>query len=537
MENLRTLWDNAAHNYHDLPAVRWLEKKEIKEATYGDLNKKVENIRAGLAAGGFNGAHIALIGESSLSWIASYLGIVTGNNVAVPLDALLPAEDLIELLVRAEVQVLFVSPKLMAIAEPAIKSCKTLKQVWILQDSYENCGLTGEIGSLRELENLGQVKIDGISTKVGDSKQDRLTVDSSLVSEDDLATIIFTSGTTGKSKGVMLTHKNLYENVENVNYVVDPGCVMMSVLPIHHAYCLVMDWLKGFSLGAIVCINDSFMHMVRNMHIFKPTVILMVPLMIESIYKRLAASAEEYASADENTLKMVRANVYENIFGGNLKIIFTGGAHLDPFYIDEFAKFGIDILEGYGMSECSPVITTNTPDCHRPGSIGKPLANVEIKFENGEILVRGTSVMQGYYHMPEETESAFTDGWLHTGDKGYLDEDGYLYINGRVKNLIIMSNGENISPEEIENKLSLNPLIAEVIITGNGTGLTANIYPDQDIIDKRSLSPETIQQSLQDFIDAYNLAQPSYRHITNLVIRTQPFIRNTTGKIKRTEIA
>ncbi len=209
----------------------------------------------------------------------------------------------------------------------------------------------------------------------------------------------------------------------------------------------------------------------------------------------------------------------------------------DPFYIDEFAKYGIDILEGYGMSECSPVITTNTVECHKPGSIGKPLNNVHIKFENGEILVKGSSVMKGYYKMPEETEAVFSDGWLHTGDKGYLDEDGYLFINGRVKNLIIMSNGENISPEEIENKLGLNPLVGEVIITGNNTGLTANIYPDQDVVAKQNFTEEKVQRELQEFIDTYNAGQPSYRHITCLNVREEPFIRNTTGKIKRTQIA
>ena len=214
-----------------------------------------------------------------------------------------------------------------------------------------------------------------------------------------------------------------------------------------------MDWLKGFSLGATLCINDSLLHMVRNMSIFKPEIMLMVPMMIETIYKRLAA-------ADPSIPKAVLA---EKVFGGKLRIIFTGGAHLDPYYIDRFAEYGVEVLEGYGMSECSPVISNNTPENHKKGSIGKPLENAEIRFENGEILVKGSSVMKGYYQMPDETAETLKDGWLHTGDKGYMDEDGYLFINGRVKNLIILSNGENVSPEEIENKLALNPLIGEAI--------------------------------------------------------------------------
>ncbi len=521
MKNLRTLWDRTATSFSPLPAVRWLNKKQICEITYGELDNMVKAIRLGLSALNFHKNHIAIIGESSLQWIASYLAIVTGDNVAVPLDALLPPEDIIDLLNRSNSSALFISPKLGGLIEPISKSCPELQSIYILQESSEFTSTSNKVDCLAKL-----MKIENTSDNTKASH------------EDDLATIIYTSGTTGKSKGVMLTQNNLYDNVENVNYEVDPGCVMMSVLPIHHAYCLVMDWLKGFSLGAILCINDSFMHMVRNMSIFKPRVILMVPLMIESIYKRLAATNEQYMDADESTLQKVYSSIHETVFGGNLEIIFTGGAHLEPFYIDEFEKYGIHIYEGYGMSECSPVITTNTLDNYKPGSIGKPLDNVEIKFEDGEILVRGSSVMKGYYQMPEETAAAFTeDGWLHTGDKGYLDADGYLFINGRVKNLIIMSNGENISPEEIENKLSLNPIIKEIIITGNNAGLTANIYPDEDIIAARNIQLETVRQTLQDYIDSYNLSQPIYRHITELVIRDTPFIRNTTGKIKRNSIA
>ena len=275
-----------------------------------------------------------------------------------------------------------------------------------------------------------------------------------------------------------------------------------------------------------ICINDSLLHMVRNMSIFKPDIMLMVPMMIETIYKRLAA-------ADPQIPKAVLA---EKVFGGKLQTIFTGGAHLDPYYIDRFAEYGVQILEGYGMSECSPVISNNTPENHKPGSIGRPLENVEIRFENGEILVKGTSVMKGYYQMPDETAETLKDGWLHTGDKGYMDEDGYLFINGRVKNLIILSNGENVSPEEIENKLALNPLVGEVIVTGEDNGLTARIYPEQAVVEAKALDTEMIRSQLQEFLDEYNKNQPTYRRITGLVIRKNPFIRSTTKKIRRQDV-
>ncbi|WP_029321096.1 AMP-binding protein [Butyrivibrio sp. AE3004] len=523
MKNIRSIWDEAVSKYNSLSAVRWLEKKEIKEKKYGELDQMVRNIRAYLDNKKYRGSHIALIGTSSAEWIEAYLGIVTGVNIAVPLDANLPDEELIELIQRSDSEALFLGATRSSLKEKVLRDCPKIRDIWMLTES-----------------DFGTFPVT--------------TINISGASDYEIATIIYTSGTTGKSKGVMLTQENLSDNVRAVEYDAAPGCVTLSVLPIHHAYCLVMDWLKTLSLGTTICINDSFMHMVRNMGIFKPEVMLMVPLMIETIYKKVSAveadaiekMKNESATKDkkgilfsgktsmsEDILSIVKKNIAEKVFGGNLRIIFTGGAHLDPFYIEKFAEYGVDILEGYGMSECSPVITTNTVTNHKPGSIGRPLSNVEIGFENGEILVRGSSVMKGYYKMPEETSETLKDGWLHTGDKGYLDEDGYLFINGRVKNLIIMSNGENVSPEEIENKLALNPLIAEVIVTGENNGLTARIYPEAELAEKKGLSVTDLYEELQKFIDEYNSGQPTYRHITAIVVRSTPFIRNSTGKIKR----
>lgn len=505
---IRDILEESEKKYSEIKAVKWLKKKEIFERSYRELMEHVVTVRRGLLAEGFQGKHIALIGSSSVEWIESYLGVITGNTVAVPLDAGLPREDLIDLINRSDSEALFLSPKNEALLDGILAECPGLKKIWLLQEEeVEACH--EKVASLADLK---------AASKNSDMDSDR-------PEPDAIATIIFTSGTTGKSKGVMLTQDNLATNVISVNYTREPGCVMLSVLPIHHAFCLVMDWLKGFSLGATVCINDSLLHMVKNMGVFKPDVMLMVPLMLETIYKRLAAAGPLIPK------KILAAKV----FGGNLKIIFTGGAHLDPFYIDKFAEYGVEVLEGYGMSECSPVISCNLPDDHKAGSIGRPLSNVEVAFENGEILVKGSSVMKGYYNMPEETAETLKDGWLHTGDKGYLDEDGFLFINGRVKNLIILSNGENVSPEEIENKLALGKLVGEVIVTGENNGLTARIYPDQDVVAAKRMNEEKIQTELQAFIDKYNKTQPTYRQITGLVVRKNPFIRSSTKKIKRQE--
>lgn len=505
---IRDIMEESERKFSEITAVKWLEKKEIAEKSYSELAECVKAVRKGLLAEGFQGKHIALVGVSSVDWIEGYLGIITGNAVAVPLDAGLPAGDLIDLINRSDSEALFLGTKHRPLLETISANCPGLKKIWLLQEEDMQTA-DGKMASFAELK---------AAADMGD-------VDADRPNADDVATIIFTSGTTGKSKGVMLTQNNLAENVRSVGFEAEPGTILLSVLPIHHAFCLVMDWLKGFSLGTTVCINDSLLHMVRNMSLFRPDVMLMVPLMIETIYKKLS-------SADPAIPKQVLA---EKVFGGNLKIIFSGGAHLDPFYIDEFAQYGVGIYEGYGMSECSPVISNNMPGDCKKGSIGKPLGNAEIAFEDGEILVKGSSVMKGYYKMPEETAETLKDGWLHTGDKGYMDEDGFLFINGRVKNLIILSNGENISPEEIENKLGLSPLVGEVIVTGENNGLTARIYPDQDVVSAKGLGEEEIRGALQAFLDQYNKNQPTYRQITALVIRKNPFIRNSTKKIKRQE--
>lgn len=505
---IRDILEDSVKKFADIKAVKWLKKKDILERSYSELMDNVIAIRKSLLAEGFKGKHISMIGTSSVEWIESYLAIITGNTVAVPLDAGLPAEDLIDLINRSDSEALFLSPKNISLLEGILAECPKLRKVWLLQEE--------EPDSLYEKT----ASLAGLKAASANS-----STDADRPAPDDVATIIFTSGTTGKSKGVMLTQDNLAANVLSVDYTTEPGSILLSVLPIHHAFCLVMDWLKGFSLGTTICINDSLLHMVKNMGVFKPQVMLMVPMMIETIYKRLA-------SVDPAIPKKA---VADNVFGGNLKIIFTGGAHLDPYYIGEFAEYGVEVLEGYGMSECSPVISSNTPETHKAGSIGKPLPNAEIKFENGEILVKGSSVMKGYYQMPEETAETLKDGWLHTGDKGYMDEDGFLFINGRVKNLIILSNGENISPEEIENKLALDALVGEVIVTGEDNGLAARIYPDQDVVAAKGLDEEAIKTALQAFIDQYNKKQPTYRQITGLIIRKNPFIRSSTKKIKRQE--
>ena len=487
---IANLLENTVEKYPDTPAVRWIVKKQIPEKTYAELNSDRNKVASALLKNGFEGKQVST------------------KMTAVPLDPLLPPLELCDLINRSDSEALFIAPKLASLIDTVKENCPAVRLYVVLNQEPSK---DPSILSFKEF----------IADESGEAIPDEKRPE-----PDDVCTIIFTSGTTGKPKGVMLSQRNLYDDVTNVIVNFDPGTTMLSVLPVHHAYCLVMDWLKGFSLGATIYINDSLLHMLRNIGIVQPQILLMVPLMIETIGKRLAAVDSDVPKRD----------IAKQVLGQNLEYIFSGGAHLDPAYITLFEEYGIKVCEGYGMSECSPTISTNGQNGNKPGSVGKVLANMQVRFVDGEIQVKGSNVMKGYYKMPKETEEAFMDGWLRTGDLGRIDEDGYLYITGRLKNLIILSNGENVSPEEIENVMLTDDLVGEVVIAGEENGLAARIYPDADVAEARGLSPEEVAAALQGILDAYNKTQPSYRAITSLKIRKYPFIKNSTKKIIRAKM-
>ncbi len=476
-------------------------KKETKvEArTYTQLRQDSERFSAALSGLGEQGKHIALVGATSYSWITAYYGIVNGGSVAVPLDANLPDEDLCELIDRADVTTLIYDGSKESTAVMAAEKCPKLVHIIAMEAAG-----SGNPDILPMWDLIGkEQKGTGYEPK-----------------PEDLATIMFTSGTTGKSKGVMLTHRNLAENATALDMGYEPGMVVMSVLPIHHAYCLSMDILKGTSIGAIICINDSLLRVAKNIKLFEPNMILMVPLMVETLAKKM-----EEASFIPAPL------VKGKVFGKQFHTICSGGAYLNPAYIDFFKKYGITILQGYGMTECAPVISTNCNGAFKAGSIGKCMPNCEVKIVDEELWVKGSSVMQGYYKMPEETAQTLEDGWLKTGDLGYIDEEGYLFLTGRKKNLIITPNGENVSPEEIENKLSEKRLVQEVLVRESDGVIEAEIFPDYEYAAKKKI--KDIQAQLQEIIDSYNKTAPLYKRIFKLKVRDVEFEKNTTKKIKR----
>lgn len=470
----------------------------VESKTYTELKNDSERFSAVLEALGEQKSHIAILGATSYEWIVAYMGTVNSGSVAVPLDAQLPVEDLCDLLNRAEVTTLVYDETKKQVASEAGKICPGLKHMISMS---EESAVEGALSFWKRISEQNP----GFMYEPA---------------PEELATIMFTSGTTGKSKGVMLTHRNLAENATCLDMRFESGTVIMSVLPIHHAYCLSMDILKPLSIGAVICINDSLLRVAKNIKLFEPNMILMVPLMIETLAKKLEEAAWMPAP-------LVKAKV----FGKQFHTICSGGAYLNPAYIKTFQKYGITILQGYGMTECSPVISTNLSWNNKEGSVGKLMPNCEAKTVEDELWVKGSSVMQGYYHMPKETAEALEDGWLKTGDLGYVDEDGFVFLTGRKKNLIITPNGENISPEEIENKLGENRLVQEVLVRDSEGVIEAEIFPDYEYAAKKKI--KDMQSTLQGIIDEYNQNAPLYKRIFKLKVREVEFEKNTTKKIKR----
>ncbi|HJB27501.1 MAG TPA: AMP-binding protein [Candidatus Blautia faecavium] len=496
---IREILVNTEKDYGGEDAVRYKIKKDVIESkTYTQLKNDSESFSRVLVSLGEQGNHVAVIGMTSYPWLVAYLGIVNSGSAAVPLDVSLPSEEVCELLDRADVSVLVADEVRKDVLAIAREKCPKLKYIISMQK---------EKGDQQSLA-LGQLLEENRGSFSYEPKP------------EDLCTIMFTSGTTGKSKGVMLTHRNMAENATCLDMKIPARTVILSVLPIHHAYCLSMDILKGISLASVICVNDSLLRVAKNIKLFKPNMILMVPLMIETMAKKL----EDAKGLPEDVVK-------REVFGEQFHTICSGGAYLNPSYIDLFNRYGITILQGYGMTECAPVISTSVSWNIKKEAVGQLLPNCEAKVVDGELWVKGSSVMMGYYKMPKETGETLCDGWLKTGDLGYVDEDGFVYLTGRKKNLIITKNGENVSPEELENKIGEERLVQEILVREDNGVIQAEIFPDQEYAQKAGI--DDVPGMLQEIIDSYNKNAAPHKKIYSLKIRDKEFDKTPSKKIKR----
>lgn len=444
--------------------------------------------------------HAAVLGATCYTYLVSYFGTVFGGNTIVPLDAQLSPADMCELINRADVEIFFYHPRLEA-ALPQIK---------------EMCPKIHTFVSLGESESY--FSVEKITEEYAPAAPKE-------VSPETMAAILYTSGTTGKSKGVMLSHANLIDNTMCCDNESTPEDVTLTVLPIHHVYCFTCDILLSLRYGSTICVNDSILRIAQNLKLFQPTIMLLVPMIAETIYKQIKA-----ASAAKPEIPM--AAIAKAVFGGRLKGIYSGGAYLSPDLANAYRSMGIPMSQGYGMTECSPRISCSLFTEENVGDVGKIVNGCEVKIVDGEIWAKSPSVMMGYYKDPVSTAETLTeDGWLRTGDLGYVDEQNRVFITGRKKNLIILSNGENVSPEELENKFTDIDMVAEVLVYSEDSVITAEIFPNPEVC--KDMDKAEIARLLNEHIKKINSSLPSAKTIRRLRVRDVEFDKTTSKKIKR----
>ena len=523
--------------------------KEYVSLSYKDFADMALRMTAGIAAVGLAGKRVAVIGETSPEWVATYIGVVAAGGVIIPMDKELATEEIEGFLTGAEAEAIVYSKSFNQKLAHAIEAHPTLK-LFIPMSPAES------------VENEKILPLAAVLEKGAAALAEGYTVPDR--DPDAMSTMLFTSGTTGTSKCVMLCERNIVTSVNAAIASVDfsEADTTVSVLPLHHTYELTIMMAK-LTLGMTVGINDSLRHIMRNFAAIKPTGLVLVPLFVNTMYKKIWDEAKKKGkdqllrkmASVANKLKLpraVRRKLFASVisaFGGNLQKIICGGAALNPEMVKGFNTFGIQICEGYGITECSPLIAVTPYWAPKRGSVGPAVPNCTARiaaqgtndkgYDEGEIQVVGGNVMLGYYKNDAANADAFTeDGWYRTGDIGYMDEDGYIYITGRLKSVIVLENGKNVFPEEIEEYLENIEEIAECVVVGRKgedgetVNLTAVVYPQKDLFDE-GVEQEVIYKTIYEKITALNRELPSFKKIKGLELRDEEFEKTTSRKIKR----
>lgn len=478
--------------------VREYIHRQLRDKSFHQFRLDCDSVGAWIQEQFPDKLHAAVIGSTSYEYLTAWFGIQCSGNVTVPLDNSYSAEKLADEINRSDSVLVFLDKRHEEDVDALRKLCPQVREFVHIHEQKDGTVFLGDVISRYE----GKTPV-------------------SSPSADDLAAILFTSGTTGRSKGVMLSNGNFIDNTTcepDNNY---RGNKRMTVLPIHHVFCFTCDVLCALWYGRILCVNDSLMRIVKNLKIFQPTDTTFVPMIAASILAKMELAAEKNPD---------KSAIGREIFGEEFSVIYTGGAYLSPKIIDGFREFGIEIAQGYGMTECAPRICTGVKGCPDPESVGRRVPGCEIKIIDGEIWVKSASVMMGYYNDPEETAKSLTpDGWLKTGDLGYCTDEGYVHITGRKKNLIILSNGENVSPEEIENRFACFKPVKEIVVYGSEELIAAEVYPDPEYVS------EDICAEIQQKIDEINASAPPARRIAKLIIRENEFPKTASKKIIRAQ--
>ncbi|HHU84138.1 MAG TPA: iron-containing alcohol dehydrogenase [Clostridiales bacterium] len=507
LRNLKHMLDYAAENFGERDFVLYKTPNGVEGKTYIDFQTFSDAFSLFLKDKGMSNAHVAIIGSTSFNWISAYFGTANIGGVAVPLAMAETDEMNAKLIEFSDTDVLVFDKKHKDLAKFVRESNPNVKLFVSIDNSAES----------EDVVNIGSI----FETYKGK----RLTVEPD---GDQLCAIVFTSGTTGFPKGVMLTHKNFVMSATSVTKPC-PTTRILCCLPLHHCFCFTANFTRSIVRGKTICINDNLANIFDDIRMYKPDGIIAVPQIVKKIMLTAIKYAEQHPEIPENEAVL-------SFLGGELIDIISGGAPLDAASNDRFNATGIYVLNGYGMTECAPVISNNVVGCFRHGSVGQPIPCMDIKLENGEILVKGANVMLGYYKNEEATKAAFTeDGWLHTGDLGHFDDDGFLYITGRCKNLILLDNGENVSAEMLEELVLAEPIVAETVCYGDDGAICAEVFLNQDYIIKNNITD--VDKEMVGVLMRVNEKLATFQKISTYAIRDIPFERTSSQKIKRDGIA
>lgn len=522
---------------------------EYQPISYKQFKSDVDAFGTALINLGLKDKNIAVIGENRYEWCVSYLAVVNGVGVVVPIDKELPANEIAGLLNRAEVSAIVYSDRKSETVEKALESIGR-DIIAINMDAVQDTGNRMSMSALME-------KAQGL-LKSGDTRYLDIEIDN-----DKILIILFTSATTSKSKAVLLTHKNICSNLEAMCSMVyiGPEDTFLSVLPVHHAYECTCGFLCQIYRGSTIAICEGLRHVIKNLQESKATMMLAVPLIIETMYKKIWDAARKNGIEDKlkKGLKISKvllklkidirrklfSKIHEN-FGGHIRLFISGAAAIDPVVSKGFQDFGFSILQGYGLTECSPIVALNRLEQFDDASAGVPLPNLDVKIDKpdsdgiGEIIAKGDSIMKGYYQDEKVTRNSFTeDGYFKTGDFGYMSDKKFVYITGRKKNVIVTKNGKNIFPEEIETLLGRKEYIKESMVYGKESDddltVTASIFPNYEKMQDEGIdiSDEAVEKLMGEYIKEVNHELVSYKVIKAFHIRKEDFIKTTTGKIKR----
>ena len=559
-DSIKEYIEDAINKYSKKDAfiVKSQENNEIKytHISFEEFGKQIKNLAEGLIDLGLEGKRIAIIGHNSYNWVKSYIATICSVGIVMPLDkGLQPSEIELSLKRGKADAIIFEDEYLETIKNIRQYNQTSVKNFISMTELEKNEGFV----SLKDLEEKGKKILE----KTENEKEFYLKASPMSKKPEELATIIFTSGTTSMSKAVMLSNKNIASNMYDMMCAekILSTDVNLLFLPLHHTFGST-QMLLFFSNGATTVFCDGLRHIQENLKEYKVTTFVCVPLLLEVMYKNIWKAIEKQGKTKQikfalklsNALRKIKIDIRRKIFkpildqfGGELRFIISGAAAINKEVAKGFNDFGIFTIQGYGLTETSPVLCAENEKHIRYGSVGLPFPSVQIKIENkneegiGEITAKGPNVMLGYYEMEEETANVLKDSWFYTGDLGYLDKDGYLFITGRKKNVIVLKNGKNIYPEELEQLITKLPYVAEVMVYGKEKDddlvVSAKIVYDKEYVKKnyKDKTNEELKEIFWQDIKEINKTMPTYKYVKNLVVTDEPMIKTTKAKIKRFE--